>query len=457
MRIPIVKIEHYPAIGNSSGPMQYITDWQNLKITRSSTDNKDSFSFDIINHRERSSGNTVYTDAADYSIQDFIKIYGYYKDTYTGTDSDHLLFAGFIDDVAYTTSGTSAVYTISGTNATDLLMNTLAPALFSGDNIKKVCDMIVDLIDRANGFSGSYEDRSISAELAIVDSNGNRTGGGYIWPTKSDGSDFPELSYVKSYTSIFTHLKTLASTDYTEDEDSGFMYYMDLENNLHFEPKKYGAITSIDEYESPYNQISKTKTNDGMVNIVLLNSGPDPNGNGTLSLKINNDSVQKYGAKSKYYTVDKISTQVLQAENTEPSGGDANGDYSISDSTNYPTSFEDDEPWYARQNVTFNSNTYYIGQVLNDVDEFKDYIRTLMRYQGNVEAQRMVDEYGIPLDSLTYEPEFGCDDYDINDRVNISLQSIDYEKELRVEQIIHTFKVGSGWSTKISMTEEYLE
>ncbi|MFW5891574.1 MAG: hypothetical protein ACOCUI_05090, partial [bacterium] len=190
MKIPIVKIFHERknTLGSGYDDGRYITNFNGLRIQLGAEEKKDTFSFNIVNEREFSElGELSFTESTDFSREDIITIYAYYQDEYTGNLDDHFIIKGIIEEIDYNTDESSSSFAIKGSNTTDSLMNLMVPALFSGSASTQVHLMIIDLIRKANATSGNTNKR-INAELATVDSNGNRIGGGYVWPTKSDGS-----------------------------------------------------------------------------------------------------------------------------------------------------------------------------------------------------------------------------------------------------------------------------
>ncbi len=444
MKIPIVIIKHNKKLSSGSyAGYTKLYDFTDLRVNISSKNKKDTFTFNILNHRDMNNGVASWDQSDDFGPQDMIQIYAYYTDEYTGTLSDHLLLQGFIENVNYDVVESQAVFHINGTNASDLLMNGMVPATFTGAEQRNVANMIITLVDRANSPLGGSSDRKITAALATVDGSGNRTGGGYIWPTKSDGSAFPVKTYVKDYVNLYTHLKTLASNKYTEDPRGSYIYYIDVNNELHFEPKSITSAFSIIEYTNTPTSLKKTMTTNGMINVVLLNAGPDPNNNGILTLGYDLTSVRKYGPKWKYISDDRVAGQI---KGYEKSAGEITNSPKIIDNDNYPDSYN----WEISQSSL--DGEYSVGDSVTSNNGYKNYIRYLAKEQGNIKANDIANVYGEKRDEVVWEPELGTSSYSINDLVTFTFSSITFEKQLRVNEIQHSFK--NEWITTIKLRED---
>jgi len=445
MKIPIVKIYHSIRSGNTFLDPVQIDNFYGLRVSLSSDRSKDSFNFNVINHRERQNDIVEYTRSGSFSKQDKVSIYAYYKDEYAGTgsdglpDSSHFLISGFISDVDYSRSENLASFSIKGVSVSEGLMNVLVPAIYLNDNVSNI---VLDLVNKANGTMG--DDRKITASLAVLDGSNNRISGGYIWPTKNDGTAFKTISFTKNYSNIFNHLSTLSAVEYTGDTDIGtYIFYLDSNNELHFEPKKLVTNKSFDEYLDDVSNIGKRDTKDGMINVVLFNSGRDPYGNGILTISHNITSVKKYGAKWKYLTEDRVSTYIQNKE-SELSGG-------IDPETKFPTAGT--YPYTVQQSGSFLGKTYISGvTTVADNSEYKDYIRTIVSLEGKSRAKLIVDETGNPRDEVQWDFDLGNNLYQPNDLWDIQLYSIDYNKKLRVNKIDHSFT--NGWDTNITLRQD---
>ncbi len=454
MLVPITVVKQYKKVGGNLAPAIILNDVQNLRVTKSFKDNKDTFSFTVPNHRERIGKEWIYTSASDFGLEDFIEIFAYYKKDYTGDLNDHCIFRGYVIDSEYSSSQKKTIFKIQGNNTTDGMMNIMVIALYGGERSANAGYMVYDLAYKANTNAGSLK-RQLKIGVAEigVDDNGDfvRTGGGYIWPVNSQGQSFPVVPYVKNHASLFTHLKNLSITEYTNDPRGTFLYYVDGEDNLHFEPKpKFNNLTFKEYVDSP-STVTKKVTSDGMINVVMYNAGPDPNGNGTFSTYRNSESIAKYGAKYKYISDDKISKNIFSIENTPLTETDQNGENIISDETFYPLVF----PWYARQSGSIGTDegqSYTVGDTLATKKQYKDYIRVLLRSQGKAKAEDISTVLGNPRDTVKWEPQIGSDAYKVGDFLEVKFDSIDFTKKLRIDQITHSFD--GEWLTTLNFTED---
>lgn len=443
MKVPIVKIYHSIKSGNTFLSPIEISDFYNLKVSLSSERSKDTFGFSILNHKEKIGDAINYSQKNSFSKQDKITIYSYYKDEFLGNGVDglpdvaHYLISGFISDVSYSTNESTSIFNISGVSLSEGLMNVLVPAVYIDNNVGNI---VIDLVNKANGTMGDF--RKITADLATLDGSGNRTGGGYIWPSMSDGSAYPTITFVKNYSNIFNHLSTLASVEYTGDVDIGtYIFYLDNDDELHFEPKKLTIDKNFDEYLDDVSAISKKDTKDGMINVVLFNSGRDPFGNGILTISHNVTSVKKYGAKWKYLTEDRVSTYIQNEESILSGLIDAE--------TKYPSSY----PYTVKQSGSFLGKTYIADTTtVSDNTDYKDYIRTIVSIEGRARGKTIVDETGIPRDEVSWEFDLGNNNYQPNDLWDIQLYSIDFNNKLRVYKISHSFS--NGWNTNVILRQD---
>lgn len=441
MKIPICKIYHSELSGTSYGPLTEITGFSDVKIRLSSENSKDVFSFKLYNRRSVD-GTQNFSKFRGVLVKDYIEIYGYYLDEFTGTLSDYLLIAGYIDASTYSTTRSGAYYNVSGTNASDTLMNSYAAATFSGTSKDTVPNMIISLVARANALAGTVASKRIIAELAVLDENGDRVSGGYIWPTRTTGEGFPLVTYLKNYTNLYEHLKSISSTEYTAD-NVGYVYYLDKDNNLHFEPKRKGISYQI--YESDTNSLKIGTTTDDMVNTILLNCGKDMKGHGILQRDYNSESIDEYGAKWKYQTITKISDGIKNTEKNLPIS-DNDGNYINDDG--YPNAY----PWYVSQSGESDGVIYYVGKQLDSDTEYESYIRAVIKTQGKKEAKRIVTDNGFPYDKVDIELANGSSEYFINDIFITTSDSSSYEKYLRIKEINHSFS--DSWTTSITLVED---
>ncbi len=458
MKRPRVIIKHQRKRQGQDGyeEVRDLEDFYNLKVIQGAKNKKDTFNFGVVNHRENVDGIPTYLESRDFNKQDIITVYAYYEDEYTGSLQDHFLIGGFIEQVDYTTNETLSSFAIKGTNTTDMLMNVLVPATYTGSgNDKSVEGMVIDLVQKANATvrrkdypADQQQVRQINAELAIggmVDGRWVRTDGGYVWPNKTDGSAFPVISYVKQYSNMYTHLKTLVGTKYTEDENGTYMFYVDADDNLHYEPKVLVVDSIADEYLDPNASIKKASTTDGMVNVLVYNCGGDPSGNGILVLAYSMESVKKFGAKWKYITNDKVSSEKKKAETSR--GPSYNPGESIT-TDNYPSAY----PWTVSQSGSFYDKVYEPGDTVADADAYREYVRTIVKTQGKREAQQIVDIFGLPRDQIVWEPELGTNAIFVNTVWDVNLHSIEYTNKIRIIELQHDFT--NDWKTTITLQED---
>lgn len=449
MKIPIARIFLYRKKERGPGyyPVEEIYYFENLKINLASGSKKSTFSLDIINHKELSNGVYSYIQQEDFKKQDYLKIYAYYNDDYTGNIEDHFLFNGFIDKVTYTSNSDTSKFSISGSNATDMLLNSIVPALYTEEDSQNVSDMVIDLTDKAKS-SGIEDLKSVNVELAtgtMINGIWTRTGGGYIWPNKSNGESFPNKAYVQNYISLFAHYKKLSSSEYTEDPAGNYYVYVDEFDNLHFEPKKLVVEenNTLNEYTNN-SEVKKSFTSNGLINVVVLNCGPDPSKNGVLVLGYNINSVRKNGPQWKYYTEDKTSSQIMKNE-IEKKHLSNSGDIG---ENNFPDSY----PWYIAQSGTFMSDVYNRGDTVSNDKEYKDYIRTITKSQGSKRANAIVNVLGDLRPKINWESDTGTLDFEPNALWNITLNSIDFRKKLRVVEVNHSFS--NEWKTSVVFEED---
>lgn len=454
MKVPILRVYLERSKGESATLFyapEEVTDVHNMRISLGAEASKDTFSFDVFNHREVATDGTVsYTNSDSFKKTDKISIYAYYEDDFLGykidgfPDSSHLIISGFIKDIDYNVSRNDAKFKIQGTNKTDTAMNIMVPATFA-EKTQNVSQIVINLVSKANATAG--KGREITASLAtgsVVNGVWTRTGGGYIWPNKQNGDSFPNVTYVKDYQYLINHLGKLAATDKTEDNISGtYLVYIDENNELHFEPKKLVADYTFDEYSDDVSILAKEDSTEGMVNVALVNAGQDPRGNGIMTLSYNLKSVAENGAKWKYYTEGDIAAafQKKEEENSY-NAGSINLD-------RFPSSY----PWIVANTGSFEDSEWIAGTttVAND-SEYKDYIRGISRQIGKETGDLITSVFGNSRDSGKWEPELGTTVYRPNDLIDVQLYSIDYIKKLRVKTVSHSFN--DGWMTEITLEED---
>ena len=384
---------------------------------------------------------------------DRIKIYAWYGSKPLDFETDALLMDGIVQSVDLKVSNSKKEFKIKGVDRSELLLSALTPALMgvvSGSEIRQqVNDFIIELVQTANQFIGANSALQLSAAL--------ESNGGFIVDTRSDGTEFPTVSFNKGYRPLHQHIEELSLVSFTGDSDAG-TYITSINNNneLAWKFKTYVALDAI--VEDDYNDDSLRQDNN-VINAYIINAGIVPDGSDAPTFVINAESFIKNGPKWKFIPMMDIAKEIIDKEINH--GADRNSGESIQ-VDGFPSAY----PWtMIGEDVTVNGALYIFNGVTAAVSNDRE-------YSEKIKDQAIARAQEIGNDQLKMESENrrkfdksvfpGANTYIPGNVTNIFYPLSNLSVNQRLVNVRHRFTITGGWTTllqyeqddKVELTEE---
>lgn len=369
-----------------------LTETYEIDTTEGIAASIDSFSFNLLVGAK---------PVRTFELNDEINIY---IDETTGNPTT-VLHNGIISEVSYSLGIDGFGISIRGINRIERLMFSPRPALyattFAYTDVNSVARVgwgaiITHLIDKANEFAGN------NVSLITYDIN-----------------SIPELGvmpqrYDSDWKAIYEHIERLVTPEWTPNGQE-YLIELDITNKLQLRSKDTGAYQT---FTSTINIDGSNVLSCGIifgvfdiVNAVLLNCGKskDASGNRTNSVLVprwDSNSMNLYGAKTKYIVMEEI------------------------------------------------ANKYYAAG--NDTGRTVEEQRTDIKALGRIESKLIIDTLG----SAKYKADIdliGTNSYTrgkIYTIVSDVIPTLATGKLMRVYDIVHRFSGRSGWTTRLQLKED---
>jgi len=334
------------------------------------------------------------------ALNDGIDIYFDYG---SGTPST-LIVNGIVTEIKYEITVDGMVVTIDGVSRVERLLFSPRPANFDldfaytglRDSVARTGwgAIITHLVDKANDYKAKGDDTMITYDITSVPNLGSL-----------------DIDYWTDWKSIYEHLTTLATNEWTPNGQSYFIE-LDTANKLHFRSR------DTDDYKTPAGTIDLDGDDvvnctvvfgvTDVVNAILLNCGPDSNGTTVLAHGWDGTSMGQYGAKYKYIKIEEIAKSYIN--NPDSDGEDI--------------------------------ETERAG-ILADG---KKKVREMLQILGQ-------PRYKIDADIIGVATHVKGKVYNITSS-QISEIGTTNPLKIRLQNVIHRFSAKSGWTTRLSLEQD---
>ena len=332
------------------------------------------------------------------------------------TNSD-IVMDGIIVEVNYTVDFDSTTVLVRGVNLLEKLLNTAVPASFttpySYASRQGSAAAVCYLIDEANDNNSAYF-AGKGIDNITYDSSS----------IPNSAEDLPK-DYFENYKSIYEHIETLASEEWTQDYNNLFW----LDTTTTSNPKFYFLSPSASGYNTAIDTITEgthiatmkiTHAVFDVINVVIINCGYDFNGNSITTYQWDSTSVGEYGPKYKYEEQLSVAAN-LKTEN------------SVTISEDHPFGNAAD---YSGGNTQF---------------------RLDVKERGKVEAMKIISRTANPRYKVNISMS-GTLTYNKGKIYNINSDTLGWTgssiKPIRLREVSHHFTAKQGWVTTLHLVED---
>lgn len=245
---------------------------------------------------------------ATFAVNDLVKIY---LDEGSATPTS-LVMDGLITEIQYSYDVDAPFISVKGINRLERLLNSTQPlhaepsfnysAADAQDGTARngVAGIIAHMIDWANRYKGA-DGTDITYD---TDSLPAVTTSGGAWP------NLPE-AYYKDWMSIFEHIETLSSNEWTQD--GHYIFWLDTDNKFYWQPLNSAtyndSVSEIVLEGSDVINFSATHSVFDVINAIIMNCGKDKNSNTIHTMDYDITSMGLYGMKWSYQMKEEIANQ----------------------------------------------------------------------------------------------------------------------------------------------------
>ena len=392
-------ILHTPA--GKSTPITDISDAIQMTETEGIRSTADTFSFNII---AKSKYLNFFNDG------DRIKIY-FSK----GNDTPLLVIDGIIKEINYNLSIDQQILSISGQNILEILLNAPVPASYSKSGINNTsAKAIKNIVNQAAGLNKNAKYTFVTNIFAELKSNG-----GYIDDTSNVLSAFP-IDYGRLHMPAFQLIEELSTWKWTGlDISKGtYIYYLDNNNNFHWEPRNNTVAGSIDIGNFLTSKISKSIFD--VINYVIVNCGKDLNGNSINTWGYRPTYLVK-GIKGKYFVNETLANNRRAGMDSTHAYGTYDKFTGSSDNSTFRnTVTTDGKAWAESILQVFGAPRFHATLTMNGTTAY---------YKGNL--------YTVNINGIFR---------DLSDNIATSLP-------LRLRDVTHSF-TSKGWFTTLELLQD---
>lgn len=268
------KIERTPYVGGKyqTGDTEVLTGFFGVSVRVSLGSKKDSFQFNLTN---------TYNQWSDYfNRSDKITIYR--KQNSTSFTNDDIIMVGVVGQILENRNSKQAVLTIKGYNYTEAVLGAIITEDPKGAGLR-VAEALERGIEAINGDSPET--------FPITWYSGNPT-------LKKDGiTAFPLVDEQWFNIPYIQKIEKYSQNQYTED--GTYMYWVDKDNELHWQPKTLTVDHSFDSTTEYYHMVKPDVDSQDVINYVITQGGSDPRGSPIEEIYVDEASKARYGPK--YY------------------------------------------------------------------------------------------------------------------------------------------------------------
>ncbi len=372
---------------------------------------------------ERADSFTVSLEAIGNFDFDNIKIDDRFKIYLVINTTETLLMDGLVQDKKIDLTTDNNMITINGMNRLEKLFN--AQVSTTGESVKKTATYwITNIIDQVNEFNLLG---GTNREILYTNSGLNPS----IAQTKSDGSAFETISFVKEFDKAFKLIDELSQEENTGD--GTYIYYMDENNYFHWKPKPEDNSGDLN-YGTELITSNTTKAMYEIVNYIILNCGKNCFGNSILQFDYDVESINKYGWKTKLISLEDISNVVKTRENNLMTDKNV-----VQEGSDFPSDYPYTTSWGEETTNDSNYNS-----------KFVDYILEL----GAVEIKRILNKSaGASYKSVINTPI--STSYNLGDNYNLLIPKVSWASGYELRIITMDWKFNKdGWDLNMKLEED---